>query len=312
MVQALIPRLSTLAEPLTLLLRAKQSWKWESEQESAFINIKEALTTAPIVACPDFSQQFTLQTDESGTGLGAVLTQIQDGVERVISYASHTLSKAERNYSATERECLAVVWAIEKFRAYLEADHFTVVTDHHSLMWLKSLKDPTSRLANWSLKLSKYDFDIQYRKGSLNVVPDFLSRLDQDLTELEPVSAITDTSDKWYLKRKADVLRHSQAFPNWKIKDDLLYHHITNKTIDFTIPDLNEWKLVLPREFHDKILNEAHDEPQAGHQGIEREPITASHYVIIGRDITATSQNTLNIAILAKLIKRRLRNYKVK
>lgn len=98
-----IPNLSTAAEPLTLLLRSKQQWKWESDQASAFKTIKETLTSAPVVACPDFSKPFTLQTDASGFGLGVVLTQIQDDSERVISYASHTLSKAERNYSATER-----------------------------------------------------------------------------------------------------------------------------------------------------------------------------------------------------------------
>lgn len=159
------------------------------------------------------------------------------------------------------------MWAIEKFRAYLEADHFTVVTDHHSLKWLKSLKDPTSRLANWSLKLSKYKYDIQYRKGSLNVVPDFLSRLDQDE---EPISALLETADEWYLKRKADVQRHPHAFPNWKMEDNLLFHHVVNTIIDFTVPDLDVWKLVLPRELRAKALSEAHDEPQAGHQGTER------------------------------------------
>lgn len=95
----------------------------------SFDSIKRALTLAPVVACPDFSQPFTLQTDASASGLGAVLIQVLEDKERIIAYASRTLSSAERNYSATERECLAVVWAIKKFREYFEDFHFTVVTD---------------------------------------------------------------------------------------------------------------------------------------------------------------------------------------
>ena len=75
---------------------------------------------APILACPDFEVPFVLQTDDSNTGLGAVLTQSRDGPERVISYASRTLTDAERRYSTTKKECLAILWAIQKFRAYLE------------------------------------------------------------------------------------------------------------------------------------------------------------------------------------------------
>ena len=95
--------------------------------------LKEKLTTAPILACPDFSLPFSLQTDAFSTGLAAALTQVQDGHERIIAYASRSLNKAERNYTVTEWECLAVVWAIRKYREYLEGYHFTVVTDHSSL-----------------------------------------------------------------------------------------------------------------------------------------------------------------------------------
>ena len=134
------------------------------------------LTSAPIIAYPDFNESFTLQTGASDTGLGVVVTQVQNVEERVIAYASSILNKAERNYSTTEKECLAVVWAISKFRYYLEGYRFTVITDHSSLRWLCNLRNPTGRLARWSLDLLEYDFKIVHRKAAMHPVPDALSR----------------------------------------------------------------------------------------------------------------------------------------
>jgi hypothetical protein len=114
--------------------------------KNAFQKIKDALVSAPVLSSPDFSKPFVIQTDASNTGLGAVLTQDLDGDERVIAYASRSLTKAERNYSVTERECLAVLFALEKFRPYVEGTHFTIVTDHYSLLWLNRMKDPAGKL----------------------------------------------------------------------------------------------------------------------------------------------------------------------
>ena len=130
-----------------------------------------------MLSCPDFGIPFCLHTDASGTGLGAVLTQTIEGVEYVLSYASRSLADAEARYSTMERECLAVVWAIQKFRAYLEGYHFTVITGHSSLRWLHNLKNPNGRLARWALSLLEYDFEIVHRKGSSHVVLDALSRM---------------------------------------------------------------------------------------------------------------------------------------
>ena len=101
-----------IASPLNKLLTKKNKWEWGKAQQTAFDQLKTSLTQAPVLACPDWSQPFTLQTDASREGLGAVLTQGEGDNERVIAYASRSLNKAERNYSATELECLAVKWGV--------------------------------------------------------------------------------------------------------------------------------------------------------------------------------------------------------
>lgn len=115
--------------------------------ERAFRQIKELLITAPVLNCPDYNLPFVVQTDASGYGIGAVLTQPHPEGDKVISYLSRSLTRQERNYSTTEKECLAVIWVIEKLRPYIEGVHFTAVTDHYSLKWLQRLKDLTGRLA---------------------------------------------------------------------------------------------------------------------------------------------------------------------
>ncbi|BFF96473.1 uncharacterized protein DMAD_05111 [Drosophila madeirensis] len=113
-----VPEFATLVQPLSALLKKKAKWEWSEEQQEAFEAVKSRLVADPVLACPDFARKFVLQTDASDYGLGAILTQETERGERVISYASRTLNSAERNYSATEKECLAIVWAIRKLKPY--------------------------------------------------------------------------------------------------------------------------------------------------------------------------------------------------
>ncbi|EDW25277.1 GL27367 [Drosophila persimilis] len=134
--------------------------------------VKGRLVLDPVLACANFSKKFILQTDASDYGLGSLLPQKTERGERVISYASRTLTGPERNYLATEKECLAIVWAIRQLRSYLEGYRFKAVTDHMALKWLNSIESPSGRVARWALELQQYVFEVAYRKGQLNVVAD--------------------------------------------------------------------------------------------------------------------------------------------
>ena len=133
---------------------------------------------APILQYPDFEKPFVLYTDSSGTGLGAVLSQIDEKKrERVIAYASRSLNKAESNYGITDQECLAVVWAVKHFEQYLGLLPFKIVTDHSALKFLQTAEMPTGKRARWIMYLQQFNFEIVHRPGKENKNADALSRI---------------------------------------------------------------------------------------------------------------------------------------
>ena len=136
-------------------------YSWSHECNAAFATLKRKLTTTPVLAYPKFDTSFIVDTDASNVGLGAVLSQVQDGQEKVIAYAAKTLSKAERNYSTTRKELLAMVWGLEHFEPYLWGKHFTVRTGHSVLRWLRNFKNPKGQVARWLERLSEFDFSVE-------------------------------------------------------------------------------------------------------------------------------------------------------
>ena len=149
-----------IAGPLHSLTKKGTAFRWTHECQTAFDRLKEALTNAPILAYPDFTLEFTLATDASDEGLGYVLGQVQTGREVVIGYDGRKLIPAEKNYSVTEREALALISGIRHCRSYLYGVHFKVFTDHSAVRWLMQLKEPSGRLARWALLLKQYDLTI--------------------------------------------------------------------------------------------------------------------------------------------------------
>lgn len=174
-----VPNFSHVAAALTDLTKKGQpnKVKWGDAQECAFRSLKRALISNPILKLPDFSASFTLQTDASEAGIGAVLLQNENGLKMPISYASRKLKQSEKAYSVIEKECLAIVWAIQKFSRYLYGKEFLLETDHQPLVHLNRKAVANQRLMRWALMLQPYRFRIVAIRGRDNVGADYLSRV---------------------------------------------------------------------------------------------------------------------------------------
>ncbi|UYV78277.1 hypothetical protein LAZ67_16000751, partial [Cordylochernes scorpioides] len=261
---------SLIADPLTGLIRKNAQFTWTEKQEEAFQNLKKALINPPILGHFDPNAATYIHTDASNIGLGATLVQIICGEEKVISYLSRTLSKAEQNYSTTEKECLAVVWAISKLRPYLYGRHFKIITDHHALCWLKNLKDPTGRLARWALKIQEYDFDIIHKAGKKHMDADGLSR--GPLPEMDWVedyerlflNQIINEEDEFIENVKKSLKGSKRAITqNFKEENGCLYKKNPN-------PEGRAWLLVVPKKRRKDIMSEFHNHMLNGHLGVAR------------------------------------------
>ncbi|XP_063920701.1 uncharacterized protein LOC135135549 [Zophobas morio] len=169
-----IKNFAAIAKPLTSLLKKDIAFVWGPEQELSFTTFKQVLTNEPILQYPDFSKSFTLTTDSSNFAIGAVLSQGDRDLP--VAYTSRTLNKAECNYNTTEKELLAIVYAVKHFRPYLYGQKFKIVTDHRPLTWLFNCRDPSSRLVRWRLLLNEYEYEICYKPGKINSNADALSR----------------------------------------------------------------------------------------------------------------------------------------
>ena len=177
-----IPNFAAITAPLTELTRKGKpnNVVWKDPQERAYKTVKELLSKDPVLHLPDPSKTFTLRTDASDEGIGAVLMQEYDGKLFPVSYASKKLSPAEKNYSTIEKECLAVVWSIKKFELYLQGVNFVLQTDHQPLVYLDKAKFINSRIMRWAMFLQNFSIKIESIKGLNNVGADFLSRVFQN------------------------------------------------------------------------------------------------------------------------------------
>ena len=221
-----------ISGPLTVLTKKNVNVPYESqlpEAQNAIIQLKEALSTAPVLAAPRDDREFIVHTDAAtGHGIGGILIQHEDGPngehaeggERPISYYGRRCTGAESNYTVTECELLAVIESIKHFRPYLWGRHFVIVTDHSALRWLNTMKESvnggaSSRLTRWSLHLMEYSFTVKHKAGKLHQDADAISRLVGCIRKRS--DAITDmeqTQPQPHVNAALDLVKASICSPN--------------------------------------------------------------------------------------------------
>nr|GEV91892.1 retrovirus-related Pol polyprotein from transposon 17.6 [Tanacetum cinerariifolium] len=229
---------SKISRPMTHLLKKNTLFIFSEDCIKAFQMLRKKLTEAPILIAPNWDLPFELMCDASDFAIGAVLRQHPEKIFRPIHYASKTMTDAESNYTTTEKEMLAVVYAFEKFRSYLIMNKSIVHTDHSALKYLFAKKDAKARLLRWVLLLQEFDFKVLDTKGAENLAADHLSRLEnpyenvldpkeiKETFPLETLSMVTfcgDSSTLWF----ADFTNYHAG--NFIVKDQVIRRCVHGK-----------------------------------------------------------------------------------
>lgn len=292
-----------IARPISDAL--KKPFTWTDEATQAMDKLKKKLTSAPLLVhfCPQ--SKLTIRCDASGYGLGAVLLQENENPKftGVIAYTSRTLSKSEKNYATTHKECLAVVHSVTHWRHYLYGTKFTIITDHHALCWLMKQEKHTGQLMRWSLILSDFKFDIIYESGKQHLDADCLSRnpieAEGDTQEEElPTWPIHDLSRSKSTAYTVNIRTENPIQPIYDVQEEQSKDpqiseiirivgdphayskqtkkkyktYILEKGILYKASKQNKSKLllVLPQSMVKYVLEETHDRPTGGHFGSKK------------------------------------------
>ena len=275
----------SIASPLHALLKKKVVWSWGPTQEAARAALVTRLTSAPVLAHFDDKLDIIVQTDASHCGLGAVLLQDGGDGQRPVAFISKRLTDAETRYHANELECLAVVWALKKLRAYLYGRQFRVQTDSSAVRWLCEKNELTGKFARWILRLQEFDFTISHIKGVDNCVADALSRDPVGESETEHVVCIL-TSNK-PLGYSAEELGFQQRLDpqlkpifayfgrsvNKNRKCKVREHFAISGGVLYKKNDAGKGRkflLCVPKPLRNFILEFSHDDPSSGHLGVDK------------------------------------------
>ncbi|KAL5560290.1 hypothetical protein UlMin_036501 [Ulmus minor] len=271
---------SKIAKPLCNLLEKDRKFDFDEGCLKAFLELKQKLSSAPVIVAPDWAAPFELMCDASDVAVGAVLGQKRNRVFHSIYYASKTLQGAQLNYTVTEKELLAVVFAFDKFRSYLVGTKVIVYTDHSAINYLVEKKDAKPRLIRWVLLLQEFDLEIRDRKGTENQVADHLSRLEQNQENTEVINetfpdeqlfVLTQTKEPWYAdfanflvsgllppdltSQQKKRFLHDVKFYHWD--EPFLFKQCADQMI----------RRCIPIEETDSILQQCHSSPYGGHFG---------------------------------------------
>jgi hypothetical protein len=252
---------SHICSPLTELLHKDKKWEWTAQQQQAFDQLKQAVSTAPVLALPDEHLPFVIRTDASGYALGAELLQDQGKGLQPIAYMSKKMLPAEKNYPVHEQELLAIICALREWRHHVYGKDFKVITDHHSIRYLSTQPNLSPRQIRWVEFLQQFEpFTIEYKPGKTNIVADALSRRpDHNLAAFHS-SSTSSTGIMRSIK---------QAYPNDEACKKMLDDPSTSNVVvkDGLIYKHNKLYVPNDQSIKTKLLQEAHDSPIAGHVG---------------------------------------------
>ena len=282
-----VPKFAMIAHPLTELTKQTTNFEWGVDQQQSFSALKDALAAAATLSQPNYDLPMELHPDACGYGIGCALVQKVDGLERPLAFASRLLSKSECNYSITEKECLALVWATKKFRSFIWGNKVQVYTDHQALCWLMTKRDLAGRLARWSLTLQEFDIAIFYKSGKAHLDADCLSRYPVECpTEEEEedrclmvaaafsfnlkdtnngyndeLAVAQDDDPSW--KTAKETIRRGKKAGAFRLLGNRLYRQsvVGNKLLQ---------RLCLPAKYRIEVLRRYHDELTSAHLGLNR------------------------------------------
>ena len=276
-----IPKMASIASPLYKLTHQDSAWLWTEECEVSFESLRMALVKIPVLGFPKWNKPFWVEVDASSVSVGGILSQeTEDGVRRPLAYFSSGLTGSQRNYSASELECWALVAAVRKWKTYLQAaPKIVLVTDHNPLVWLRRQKDPRHKFARWLMELESYKYEIVYRKGIENVGADCLSRIRQPV-DLQ-MNDENEHFERHVYKLSNSELRHrviasqksdpvtvfatSQLVANGKITRGR-YRHYRGMTVKDGVL-LKGVRMVVPGCIQQEVVEAIH---QAEHLGVEK------------------------------------------
>lgn len=271
--------------PLIGLLKKGVKFKWTETHEEAFERVKALFTETVILAHPDPDRRYILTTDASQYAIAGILSQENDqGEEEVVTFISRTLKGAEINYFTTEKELLAIIWALKKLNSYLRGAKIVIRTDHQALTFLQKCKLTNTRLTRWILTIQEYDYEIEYIRGTLNVAADVLSRYSCEHNQPHPrmeneviiatmlagkpsedlkskFKKLTELQDQdRHLRHISEQLRTNVQTrkKNYKIVEDILYKFDPGGTM----------RPMLPRELAVQLIKELHE--LYGHVGARK------------------------------------------
>src|SRR5438132_3482112 len=167
-----------LISPFSGPLKKNKTWNWNADHLKAFEQCKQQMVKPPILVEPDPCKKFIIHTDASDNGIGACLWQQGDHFEHrsVIAYASHAYSRNQKKLTKKEKNCFAIIFALEHFRSYIHGRECELQTDNQALIWLGNIENPSPLLARWRVKLQKFEFDVKCVTSNGIVVPIWLNQ----------------------------------------------------------------------------------------------------------------------------------------